>query len=160
MVLKSALAEQSAGKVQERSASQGDLMAQIVVTRLRLRDPAVFEEFFVAAIRAFEQAKSSDGNLGADVMADANNTYWTRTAWQDDEQMRAFMMREPHLSTMARIGEWCDEATFVKWAETGTALPDWGAGYERLVADGQVVDLPAASPENAGRAFPRPETPA
>ncbi len=134
-------------------------MPQIVVTRLRLRDALLFEEFFAAAIKAFEQAEASDGNLGADVLADANNTYWTRTAWVDDEAIRAFMMSEPHLSTMARIDDWCDEATFVKWAQTGPTLPDWGAAYERLVSDGEVVDLPAASPENTRRSFPRPTLP-
>ena len=30
-----------------------------------------------------EQAKNSQGNLDADVRAEANNTYWTRTAWQE-----------------------------------------------------------------------------
>ena len=53
-------------------------MPFIVVTRLRLRDPAFFDEFFASAVAAVEQATNSEGNLGADVLADANNTYWTR----------------------------------------------------------------------------------
>jgi hypothetical protein len=40
-------------------------MSIIVVTRLRLRDPAFFDEFFAVAVAVTEQAKNSAGNLGA-----------------------------------------------------------------------------------------------
>ena len=55
-------------------------MPVIVVTRLRLKDPAFFDDFFAHAVAVAEQAKNSQGNLDADVLAEANNTYWTRTA--------------------------------------------------------------------------------
>jgi len=48
-------------------------MPVIVVTRLRLRDPAFLDEFFTAAVAVVEQAKNSDGCLAADVLADASN---------------------------------------------------------------------------------------
>ena len=48
-------------------------MPIIAVTRLRLRDPALLDEFFTAAVGVLEQAKNSSGNLGADVLADAHN---------------------------------------------------------------------------------------
>jgi hypothetical protein len=38
-------------------------MPVIVVTRLRLRDPALLDEFFTDAVAAIEQAMKSDGNL-------------------------------------------------------------------------------------------------
>ena len=41
------------------------------VTRLRLKDPALFDEFFASAVAVVEQAQSSEGNLGADVLAEA-----------------------------------------------------------------------------------------
>jgi len=53
------------------------MMPIIVVTRLRLRDPALLDEFFIAAVAAIEQAQKSDGNLGADALADANNAWWS-----------------------------------------------------------------------------------
>jgi hypothetical protein len=74
------------------------------VTRLRLRDPALLDEFFTAAVTVLEQAKNSHGNLGADVLADAHNTWWTLTAWQERDSIQAFMGTEPHLSTMACLG--------------------------------------------------------
>ena len=71
-----------------------------------------------------EQAKNSQDYLGADVLAEANNTYWTRTAWHERDLMNAFVGSEPHLSTMDRIADWCDEATFIDWEQAGTDLPD------------------------------------
>jgi hypothetical protein len=132
------------------------VMSVIVVTRLRLRDPAFFDEFFAAAVAVTEQAQNSAGNLGADVLAEANNTYWTRTAWEGREQIDAFVGREPHLSTMGRIGGWCDEATFTDWEQPDPGLPDWQASYRRLVAEGQVASLAYPSDAHETRAFPAP----
>jgi heme-degrading monooxygenase HmoA len=128
----------------------------IVVTRLRLRDPTLLDEFFAAAAAVLEQAKTSDGNLGADVLADANNVWWTATAWRDRSSMRAFVNTDPHLSTMARIDDWCDEATFVDWDQSSPQLPDWQTSFRRIIADGQGADLPHASGANETRAFPAP----
>ena len=64
-------------------------MPFIVVTRLRLRDSAFFDEFFASAVAVVEQATNSEGNLGADVLAEANNTFWTRTAWKERGLMHA-----------------------------------------------------------------------
>ena len=131
-------------------------MPVIVVTRLRLRDPALFDEFFSAAVAATEQAQGSDGNLGADVLAEANNTYWTRTSWRDRGAMDAFVGSEPHLSTMGRIGEWCDEATFTDWEQASGELPDWQDGHARIVANGQSAALTNATDAHRTRGFPAP----
>jgi hypothetical protein len=56
------------------------VLAVIVVTRLRLRDPALLDEFFTAAVATLEQARGSAGSLGSDVLADAANTWWTATS--------------------------------------------------------------------------------
>ena len=133
-------------------------MAVIVVTRLRLADPALFDEFFAAAVAVTEQAQNSGGNLGADVLADADNVYWTRTAWQARGPMEAFVGSEPHLTTMSRIDGWCDEATFVDWEQSDAGLPDWQTGYDRLIAGGQAASLTNASDAHNTRAFPAPVT--
>ena len=133
-------------------------MPVIVVTRLRLSDPALFDEFFASAVAVTEQAENSDGNLGADVLADANNVFWTRSAWQARGPMQAFVGSEPHLATMARLDDWCDEATFVDWEQSDPSLPDWQTGYDRIIADGQVASLTRASDAHQTRAFPAPVT--
>jgi hypothetical protein len=131
-------------------------MPVIVVTRLRLRAPALFDEFFGHAVAVVEQAQNSQGNLGADVLAEANNTYWTRTAWQERDLMNAFVGSEPHLSTMDRIADWCDEATFIDWEQASTDLPGWQDGYQRLVANGQSASLTHATNAHHTRDFPAP----
>jgi hypothetical protein len=132
------------------------MVSVIVVTRLRLKDPALFDEFFAGAVAATEQAQNSGGNLGADVLAEANNTYWTRTAWRERGAMHAYVGSEPHRSIMRRLDEWCDEATFVDWEQAGADLPDWQASYGHLVADGQAASLTQPSAAHHTRDFPAP----
>ena len=131
-------------------------MPVTVVTRLRLKDPALFDEFFASAVAVTEQAQNSEGNLGADVLAEANNTYWTRTVWQQRDLMDAFAGSEPHLHTMSRIDDWCDEATFVQWEQASANLPGWQDGYGRLVARGQWPSLTHATEAHHSRDFPAP----
>jgi hypothetical protein len=131
-------------------------MPVIVVTRLRLKDPALFDEFFAAAVAVMEQAQGSAGNLGADVLAEAHNTYWTRTAWRDHGSMNAFVGSQPHLRTMSLIDGWCDEATFVDWKQPSAELPDWLDGYRRIVASGQSAGLTGATDAHTTRDFPAP----
>ena len=135
-------------------------MSVIVVTRLRLRDPAFFDEFLASAIAVTEQARAAAGNLGADVLAEANNTYWTRTTWQDRGSMHAFRSGEPHLSTMGRLDDWCDEATFIDWDQADGGLPDWHDSYRRLLESGHVASLTYGSPAHHARDFPAPVVPA
>jgi hypothetical protein len=90
---------------------------------------------------------------------DLLNQYWTRTAWRDRGVMGAFVAAQPHLATMGRIDEWCDEATFVDWDQPGADLPDWQESYRRIVADGQVSNLTNPSAANSTREFPAPVVP-
>jgi len=105
-----------------------------------------------------EQANNSDGNLGADVLADANNVFWTLTAWQARSPMQAFVGSEPHLTTMARLDDWCDEATFADWEQSSPDLPDWQTSYGHLIADGQVASLTHASDATSDSCLPAPVT--
>jgi hypothetical protein len=134
-------------------------MPVIVVTRLRLRDPALFDEFFAGPVAVVEQANNSDGGLSADVLADANNVYWTVTAWRERGSMDAFVGSEPHRTTMARIDDWCDEATFVDWEQSSPEPPDWQTSSRRLVTDGQVASLTHATDAHKTRSFPAPVEP-
>ena len=134
-------------------------MPVIVITRLRLKEPALFDEFFASAVAAVEQAQSTSGNLGADVLGDADNTYWTRTAWKERAAMHAFVGAEPHLGIMRRLDDWCDEATFIDWEQAGADMPDWQQSYARLIADGQVAHLSQPSDAHQTRDFPVPVVP-
>ena len=134
-------------------------MAVIVVTRLRLRNPGLLDEFFTDAVAAIEQAQKSEGNLGADALGDANNAWWTVSSWQDRGRMRAFVANLPHRSIMDRLDHYCDEATFVDWEQDSPDLPDWPTSHRHLVADGQAAELTHPSAANQTRAFPPPVVP-
>ena len=134
-------------------------MPVIVVTRLRLKDPALLDEFFTDAVAAIEQATKSEGNLGADALADANNAWWSVSAWQERRLMRAFVDTEPHLAISSRLDHYCDEATFVDWEQDSPDLPDWPTSHRHLVADGQAAELTHPSAANQTRAFPAPVVP-
>ena len=114
-------------------------MPVIVVTRLRLNDPALLNEFFTDAVAAIEQAQKSAGNLGADALADANNAWWSVSAWTGRDPMRAFVDNQPHQTIKDRLDHYCDEATFVDWEQASPDLPDWQTSYEHLIADGRVA---------------------
>jgi quinol monooxygenase YgiN len=134
------------------------MMPVIVVTRLRLREPALLDEFFTAAVSVMEQAQQAAGNLGADALADAGNAWWSVSAWRDRPAMRAFVDSEPHLSTTERLDHFCDEATFVDWEQAAPDLPDWQTGYQHLIADGRVAELSHPSAAHRSRGFPPPVT--
>ena len=134
-------------------------MPVIVVTRLRLRDPALLDEFFTNAVAAIEQATKSEGNLGADALADADNAWWSVTAWQERRLMQAYVDSEPHLGISARLDHYCDEATFVDWEQASPALPDWQTSWRHLTADGKAADLTHPSTANETRDFPPPVQP-
>ena len=97
-------------------------MPVIVVTRLRLRDPALLDEFFADAVAAMEQAQKSAGNLGADALADANNAWWSVSSWADRRPMQAFVNSDPHLAISGRLDHYCDEATSVDWDHASPRL--------------------------------------
>jgi hypothetical protein len=134
-------------------------MPVIVVTRLRLKDPALLDEFFTDAVAAIEQAQKSAGNLGADALADANNAWWSVSAWQARGPMEAFVGSEPHLSIQARLDHYCDEATFVDWEQASADLPDWQTSWRHLTTGGQAAQLTQPSEANQTLAFPPPVVP-
>jgi hypothetical protein len=70
--------------------------------------------------------------------------------------MNAFVGAEPHLRTMSRIADWCDEATFVDWEQVSGELPDWMDGYRQIVANGQGATLTHPTDAHGTRDFPAP----
>jgi hypothetical protein len=134
-------------------------MAIIAITRLRLRDPALLDEFFTAAADLLLQAQGADGSIRADAIADANDVWWTVSAWRTRGDMRRYTATEPHRSAMPRLDDWCDEATFADWEQEDNDLPDWETSHEFLIEHGTSAPLSHPSPANATRDFPAPVPP-
>ena len=128
----------------------------IVITRFRLSDDRHRDYLFEAAVAVFAQATGSFGNLGTEVLPDANDVFWTRTAWSDRESVVAFMTTEPDRRAMGHISEWCNEATYVEWTQENSMFPEWRLAYDRLVEEGRVTPLPHPSDSHETRSFPPP----
>ncbi len=101
----------------------------------------------------------SEGNLGADALADANNAWWSVSAWQERRMMQAYVDSEPHRGISARLDHFCDEATLVDWEQANGDLPDWQTSWRHLTADGKTAELTHPSAANQTRDFPPPVQP-
>jgi hypothetical protein len=132
------------------------MMPVIVITRLRLKDPALQDEFFTDAVAAIEHAQKAEGNLGTDALADADNAWWTVTAWREPRLMHTYVRGDPHRGIMAHLDHFCDEATFVDWEQDHPDLPDWQTSWRHLVADGTAGRLTSPSAAHQSRDFPAP----
>jgi hypothetical protein len=134
-------------------------MPVVVVTRLRLLDPSLLDEFFTHAAAVLEQALRSRGNLGADALAETHDAWWSVTSWQGRSEMEEYVNTDPHRSTETLLDHLCDEATFVDWEQLGPELPDWQTCWRHLVADGKSATLTHGTEANQTRAFPPPVVP-
>ena len=134
-------------------------MPLISITRLRVRSIRYLPGFFLYTITSALQAKRAPGNLGMGALRDANNTFWTRTAWQDEAAMRAFMMAPPHRRAMVKLLVWCDEASVVHWNQENSALPDWHEAHQRLVAEGRRSKVNHPSSAHEAYQIPPPKAP-
>jgi heme-degrading monooxygenase HmoA len=134
-------------------------MPLVVVTRLRLKDSHLTEDFFTHAVALIEQATHSDGNLGVDALAEANDVWWSVSAWRNRGDMENYIARDPHHSTSLLLDEFCNEATFVDWEQSDSGLPDWQTGWRHLVTDGRSAALTNPTAANQTRDFPQPVEP-
>jgi quinol monooxygenase YgiN len=112
-------------------------MAVIAVTRLRLRSVWFFLPFAYWARMSAAQALRAPGNLGVDLLRDAHLAFWTKSAWKDEDSMRAYMMTHPHQTVMKMLPDWCSEAAVVHWKQEAAALPDWREAHRRLASEGR-----------------------
>jgi hypothetical protein len=122
-------------------------MPVIVVTRLRLRDPALLDELFTDAVAAIERAMKSDGNLAADALAGADSAWRSAGAWQERRLPRQ-RAAPGHLRPAGPTG-----------SRPAPGLPDWQTSWRHLTADGKVAELTHPSPANQNRYFPQPVEP-
>lgn len=112
-------------------------MAFVSVTRLRVRSWRFLPMFLIGSFRSAQQAKSAEGNLAVSLLRQPQNTYWTRTVWTSEAEMKAFMMAGVHHGLMRKLLNWCDEAALVHWTRDSTAPPDWPEARQKMQAVGR-----------------------
>jgi hypothetical protein len=92
--------------------------------------------FLRAAMAIRRQALGADGAVGVALnTALPRRTFFTLSAWRDDEALNGFVRSEPHVSIMRRYRPAMADARFVFWNTTPDKLPpSWSEAEQRLRA--------------------------
>ncbi len=125
----------------------------VSLTRARIRRPWFALGFAWYAMRAFRQAQAAPGFRNGSVLRDRRLTFWTLTAWDDMESMRAYMLSGAHQNAMPRFAGWCDEASVAHWEADGAHLPAWPEAEQRMRAQGRPSKIRHPSPNHADLTF-------
>jgi heme-degrading monooxygenase HmoA len=129
-------------------------MAFISITRLRLRSFWNLPRFFRHAVPSKIQAQKAPGNLGVDTLSDANQTFWTKTLWEDEASMRAYMLSGAHQKAMKAFQQIvCEGATT---HVEGNALPSWQEAYGMLLKAPRFQKVKYPSADHTARKIPPP----
>jgi Domain of unknown function (DUF3291) len=131
-------------------------MPFVSITRLRVRSIRFLPFFLLYTFRCMRQVKKSSGFQGGGVLADRDWTFWTMTAWDNQESMRSYMTAGSHKAAMPRLLDWCDEACVVHWEQSQAALPSWIEADERMRASGRASKVWNPSPQHATLAYRTP----
>jgi hypothetical protein len=116
------------------------------ITRLRVRSIRYLPEFLVRTLASVRQARGSSGCLSADVRREVKLIFWTRTLWQDEQAMRAFVMSGAHRNVMPKILNWCDEASVTHWQQDSDDPPDWSTAKIKMQTQGRTSRVGNPSP--------------
>ena len=124
-------------------------MSFISITRLRVRTIRFLPPFVLYTLRSLRQVKASAGFQGGRLLADRSWTFWTMTAWDEQESMRGYMVSGSHLSAMPRLLDWCDEASVVHWVQSEDELPSWTEADRRMRGEGRASKVRHPSTDHA-----------
>lgn len=131
-------------------------MVFVSVTRLRLHSPLYLPVFGWNNLLTIWQIINTPGFLVGKILRDANLTFWTITAWEEQAAMKIFRNSGAHRSVMPSIQDWCDEAFVVHWQQDDSNLPHWEEIHRRMVANGFPTRLSKPSPAHLERDIPEP----
>jgi hypothetical protein len=106
------------------------------ITRLRLRSLFTLAAFARETRAIAAQCSASPGFVGGAVLAEGRLVFWTRSAWESADAMKAFRDSGVHRDVMPKLMMWCDEASVAQWQ--GEIETDWNAIYARMVEHGRL----------------------
>lgn len=124
-------------------------MPFISVTRLRIRSIRFLPAFALDFFRTRRQVRTAPGFRGGSLLADRRWTFWTMTAWDNQQSMRSYMTAGDHRKAMPNLLDWCDEASVVHWDETEDALPSWQDADRHMRETGRASKVKRPSPQHA-----------
>ena len=126
----------------ERADERADEVV-VLASRLQLRRVRDVPGFLRAALAIRRQVLRSPGAVGVSLLAQpAHRTFWTLSAWTDEEAIGRFVGELPHRATMSRYHDRLAGAEFTTWTTEAATLPGarsnardlWSDGKHRLAA--------------------------
>lgn len=90
--------------------------------------------FLLYTAQVMKQLASAQGLLGYSLLAHPlHKRFWTLSAWENAEALRAFVQHPPHVRIMAALTPHMDKTRFVRWRVQGSQLPlRWDDALRRL----------------------------
>lgn len=94
--------------------------------------------FFFYTAQVMKQLASAQGLLGYSLLArPLLKRFWTLSAWEDADTLRAFVQHPPHVRIMGALTPHMEKTKFVRWTVKGSQLPlRWDDVLHRLVING------------------------
>lgn len=133
-------------------------MVFVSLTRLRIRSIRFVPLFVLHAFRSLRQVSKSPGFQSGSLLADRSWTFWTLTAWDTQESMRAYMVSGSHKQAMPHLLHWCDEASVAHWTQPEATLPSWTEADRRMREQGRISKVRYPSPQHASLSYRPPRT--
>jgi hypothetical protein len=133
-------------------------MPHVSLTRLRVRSIRFMPLFAVYALRANAQVSKAPGFIAGALLPDRKLTFWTMTAWDSQESMRAYMHSGAHKQAMPRLLHWCDEASVAHWQQDSSGLPTWEEADRRMRTEGRISKVLHPSPNHVSLNYTTPRT--
>ena len=150
----------SAGDVSAFAVTpRGDVrMTFVSLTRLRIRSVRFVPLFALHTWRSMRQVKHAPGFQTGAILADRSWTFWTMTAWDDQESMRQFMASGSHKTAMPHLLNWCDEASVAHWMQPEAELPSWTEADMHMRQSGRSSKVKNPSPQHIDMSYRPPRT--
>ena len=133
-------------------------MVFVSLTRLRIRSVRFLPGFVLYTTRSLRQVKKAPGFQTGALLADRSFTFWTMTAWDSQESMRAYMTNGAHKQAMPHLLHWCDEASVAHWTQPNATLPTWTEADTHMRQTGRASKVLHPSPQHAGLSYRAPRT--
>lgn len=133
-------------------------MPFVSLTRLRIRSLRFVPWFLLYTMRSLRQVKKATGFTTGALLADRNWTFWTMTAWNSQDSMRAYMTNGAHKAAMPHLMNWCDEASVAHWTQPEETLPTWIEADKRMRESERISKVRHPSPQHASLSYREPRT--
>ena len=90
--------------------------------------------FVFYTVQVVDQLSTAHGLLGYSLLArPLSKRFWTLSAWQNENALRAFVQQPPHVRIMAALAPHMAETQFVHWTVKGSQLPlQWDDALRRF----------------------------